>query len=86
VKLFERRRQQAQLIVIGALIGQGELTTTQLTQRTGLSLFRLHVALAGLEGAGRVTSRWQDGPYPRRRLYRYAFAKGGIIRAAGGGA
>jgi DNA-binding transcriptional ArsR family regulator len=86
VKLFERRRQQAQLIVIGALLGQGELTTTQLTQRTGLTIGRLHVALAALEGAGRVTSRWQNGPYPRRRLYRYAFAKGGIIRAAGGGA
>jgi hypothetical protein len=36
VKLFETRRQKAQLLVIGALFGQGELTTTQLTQRTGL--------------------------------------------------
>lgn len=80
MKLFERRRQQAQLIVIGALFGQGELTTYQVMERTGLSPGRLIVALAALEGAGRVSSRWQDGPYPRRRLYRYAFAKGGIIR------
>jgi hypothetical protein len=86
VKLFEQRRQQAQLIVIGALLGQGELTTTQLTQRTGLSYGRLHLALFGLESVGRVSSRWRDEPYPRRRLYRYAFANGGVTRAAGGGA
>jgi DNA-binding transcriptional ArsR family regulator len=68
-------------VTIGALLGQGELTTTQLVQRTGMDYGRLHIALAALEAAGRISSRRQDGPYPRRRLYRYAFAKGGIIRA-----
>lgn len=82
MKLFERRRHQARLIVIGALLGQGELTATQVAERTELSIARAHLALAALETAGRVSSRWQDGPYPRRRLYRYAFAKGGIVRAA----
>jgi DNA-binding IclR family transcriptional regulator len=81
VKLFERRRHQAQLMVIGAILGQGEVTTTQVAERTGLNPARAWLALAALEEAGRVSSRWQDGPYPRRRLYRYAFAKGGIVRA-----
>lgn len=80
MKFFERRRQQAQSIVIGALLGQGELTTRQIMERTGLSFGRLIVTLAALEGAGRASSRWQDGSYPRRRLYRYPAAKGGVVR------
>jgi hypothetical protein len=32
----------------------------------------MHVALARLEGTGRIVSDWEDGPHPRRRLYRLA--------------
>lgn len=84
MKLFERRRHQAQLMVFAALLRQGEVTTTQVAECTQLSPNRAWFALQALEGAGRVTSRWQDGPYPRRRLYRLAYAKGGIVRSGGG--
>jgi DNA-binding PadR family transcriptional regulator len=29
----------------------------------------IHAALERLENQGRITSRWVDGPYPRRRVY-----------------
>jgi len=32
----------------------------------------LYWPLMRLEDAGLITSRWQDGPYPRRRLYSLA--------------
>jgi DNA-binding PadR family transcriptional regulator len=78
VKILERRRRQAQLIVLGAIFGQGEQTTYQLLQCTELSPGRLVAALEALQSAGRISSRWQDGPDPRRRLYRYVFTKGGV--------
>jgi hypothetical protein len=81
VKRLERRRTRAHLLVIGALFVDRDLSGWRLMQRTGLSSGRLYVALAQLEEAGQVTSAWQDGPYPRRRLYRLVrFKNGGIIR------
>jgi DNA-binding PadR family transcriptional regulator len=81
VKWIERRRQRAQLAIIGALHQEHELAGWPLMQRTGLSAGRLYVALSALEQDGKITSRWQDGPRPRRRLYRLVrFNNGGPIR------
>lgn len=71
MKIWTRRRIQAELMIIGALT-EGELPGFTLHKRTGLDPGRMHVALARLEGTGRIISDWQDGPYPRRRLYRLA--------------
>lgn len=60
-------------MVIGALT-EGELPGYTLRKRTHLRAGRLYPALARLEGTGRIKSDWQDGPYPRRRLYRLAEA------------
>lgn len=81
MKFFERRRRQAQLAILGALIGSGDLSTFQVVQATGLGPGRVHVALAALESAGRIRSRWADEPQPRRRLYRIAYASGGVVRS-----
>jgi DNA-binding PadR family transcriptional regulator len=74
VTLLQRRRRQAELLVIGALaeIQPGTLSGYPLMKATGLSSGRLYEALTRLEGAGRITSQWADMPYPRRRLYRLA--------------
>jgi hypothetical protein len=74
VTLLQRRRRQAELLVIGALaeIQPGALSGLPLMESTGLNAGRLYVALMHLEAAGRVTSQWADMPYPRRRLYRLA--------------
>lgn len=69
MRYFQRRRQQAELLVIGALT-DGEAPGFTLMRRTGLGPGRLYVALARLEGTGRIASDWADGPHPRRRLYR----------------
>lgn len=71
MRYLQRRRQQADLIIIGALT-DGELPGHPLMQRTGLGPGRLYDALRRLEDAGRITSDWADGPRPRRRVYRLA--------------
>lgn len=65
----ERRQRQARLLVLGALSGSAELAGWDLIQATSLNPGRLYVALAQLEGASRIASRWAEGAPPRRRLY-----------------
>ena len=69
------RREGRQAVVLGYLLQYGEQTGTQLQQRTGMRFVPLFTALQELEAQGRVTSRWQGGPYPRPRLYRAAFRR-----------
>lgn len=71
MRYLQRRRQQAELIVVGALT-DGELSGYPLMKRTGLGPGRLYDALARLEDAGRITAAWAEGPRPRRRVYRLA--------------
>lgn len=66
------RRQRAQVAVLAALASHGELDTYQISRATRLRPGRLVVALADLEEAGQISSRWQNDSYPPRlRLYRY---------------
>jgi DNA-binding PadR family transcriptional regulator len=71
VNTWTRRRIQAELMIIGALT-EGEHSGFMLAQRTGLNPGRVYVALARLEGTGRIKSDWEQGTYPRRRFYRLA--------------
>lgn len=66
---FERRRIQAELIVIGALF-DGRLTGQALMRVTGLRPGRLYSTLERLDDECRIVSDWIDGPYPRRLVYR----------------
>lgn len=56
--------------ILEALTDSGELSSAQLSKRTGIWSGWLYPALFDLERQGLVTSRWDVGPYPRRRLYR----------------
>jgi DNA-binding transcriptional ArsR family regulator len=66
------RRARDEALVAGVLWHTPDLPGWSLIRDTGLSPGRVYVALARLEGDGRVTARRADGPYPRRRLYRLA--------------
>jgi DNA-binding PadR family transcriptional regulator len=72
----ERRHWIAEALITTALREEPDSSGYPLMRRTGLSSGRLYVALARLEAAGRITARWADGPYPRRRLYRLAEKEG----------
>jgi DNA-binding PadR family transcriptional regulator len=52
-----------------ALEGGKELTALELEALTEGWSGSIYPALARLEKSGHVKSRWQDGFYPRRRLY-----------------
>ena len=69
---IQRRRRREELLVLGALtyIRPTELSALPLGQATRLGPGRVHAVLARLERAGFVSSRWVDGPHPRRRIYR----------------
>lgn len=77
----DRNRRQRQERVLGALAlaerrGEPEMAGWPLMQATGLHGPALYAALAELETCGEVVSRWVEGPYPRRRLYRLADQEG----------
>lgn len=56
--------------VLEMLARYPDLNAGPLARLTGIGTAQISVVLARLEQAGRVTSRWADEPYPRRRLYR----------------
>lgn len=58
--------------LITALRIHGEESGYPLARCAGVGVGRVYALLARLENEGVVTSRWQDGPAPRRRLYRLA--------------
>lgn len=64
------RRARRQRGVLSAL-GEKEAGwfVPDLAKYLGRSPVGLHIDLAALEAAGLARSWWQDGPYPRRRLY-----------------
>lgn len=66
------RRTREERLVIDVLRRTPDLSGWPLAQASGLGAGQIYVVLARLERDGRVVSRWQDGPYPRRRLYRLA--------------
>jgi len=64
-------RLTAQAAVIDALNAAGrELSGAEIQCSAKLGVGVLYPALMELELAGMATSRWQEGPAPRRRLYR----------------
>ena len=67
-----RRRWIEEALVAAALRERPDLSGWPLMERTGLRGAGIYAVLARMESDGRVTSRWADGPYPRRRLYRLA--------------
>ena len=46
-----------------------ERSGKELTDLTGLGSGVVYAVLYALEENGTLTSRWEEGPYPRRRLY-----------------
>lgn len=66
----DRRRWAAEALVTAALHEAPDLSGWPIMERTGLTGARLYVALMRMEDDGRISSRWQDEPQPRRRLYR----------------
>jgi uncharacterized protein (DUF433 family) len=65
----ERRNRKLDL-VRAALSAHPDAPSPVIARCAGIGPARVYVYLAELETAGEVTSRWADGPYPRRRLYR----------------
>lgn len=65
-----RNRWIEEALVAAALREQPDLSGYPLAKRTGIGTGQIYVVLARMESDGRVTSRWADGPPPRRRLYR----------------
>lgn len=47
-----------------------ERSSAQISAATGLWTGKLYPTLHELEEAGRLVSRWEEGPAPRRRLYK----------------
>lgn len=66
----ERKRRTDEGRIVAALREAGEMSGFPLIEATGLGSGRLYITLARMENGGRGVSRWADGPYPRRRLYR----------------
>ena len=67
----ERRALHDRQRVLGCLLldNGGPLHVFDLHYRTGLRMARVYVAVAALERDGIVRSKFEDGPYPRRRCY-----------------
>jgi hypothetical protein len=71
------RLARHEALIAGVLLYTPDLSGWPLMQRTGLNAAQLYTALQRMELDGRVESRWADGPFPRRRLYRLAAEVGG---------
>jgi hypothetical protein len=69
---LDRRRADDEARIEFVLHASPDLPGLQIAHWTRIGIGRLHVVLARMETAGRVTSRWEPGPYPRRRLYQLA--------------
>lgn len=70
----DRAEEQAVIRAIGMLRPSQASAYPPIGRLAGLGPGKVHVVLARLEGSGRVTSDWADGPHPRRRLYRVVSA------------
>jgi predicted transcriptional regulator len=70
MRWLEERRQRRHAALLQAL-GEKECGwfTLDLAKYLDRHVATLHADLAHLENVGLVKSWWQDGPYPRRRLY-----------------
>lgn len=66
------RRSRRRLLVLGALSDRRAHYGLDLARATRLRPGRLYPALDALEREGTVASFWQEGPPPRRRMYRLA--------------
>lgn len=76
--MASRRATKAREAVVTTLrLAQGWVPSLDLLHATRLSFGRLYAALETLEADGFIASTWQDGPPPRRRLYRLIPAAGG---------
>jgi DNA-binding PadR family transcriptional regulator len=69
-----KRRDEADSLILTALLRHPDQSGWPLMQATGLGSGRLYVALARLEKSRLVESRWTDCPCPRRRLYRLSYS------------
>lgn len=67
-----RKRAARLAAIIDHLANHPDSGGYDICKGAGLSSGSLYPELARLEQDGRVTSRWADGPEPRRRLYRLA--------------
>jgi len=61
--------KQAEDIILEALAEHGPQSGLKLQRLTFLGVVSLYGSLLDLEMKGRITSRWVDEPFPRRRLY-----------------
>jgi hypothetical protein len=69
---LDRRRADDEARIEFVLRASPDLPGLQIAHWTRIGVERLYVVLARMETAGRVTSRWEPGPLPRRRLYQLA--------------
>jgi DNA-binding PadR family transcriptional regulator len=64
------RDADKELAVLSALLsGQREMSGYEIAKAAHLGAGALYPILMRLEGSSLVTSRWNDGERPRRRLY-----------------
>jgi len=57
--------------ILGVLADkQAGMSSAEIGKTTGLSTATLYPALMALEHNGKVISEWEEGDYPRRRIYR----------------
>jgi DNA-binding PadR family transcriptional regulator len=59
------------------VLADGPLSGRALADFAELSAGQFYPAIMKMEAAGIVASEWEDGPYPRRRIYRLPTTLGG---------
>ena len=64
-----RGRPRARERILQALSSSAWLNTTAVAKAAKVS-GKLYILIYRLEREGLIESRWEDAPYPRRRLYR----------------
>lgn len=57
------------------LLSSGELSVRQLSEIGQIWFFDLYPELRKLENQGTIESRWEEGEFPRRRLYKLSNAR-----------
>ncbi len=81
------RRKRRETVVLALLAHRpGGWSMTELQAHTGGLFATLQLTLDRLEAAGKVRAWFEDGPYPRRRLYDVARGCHGARSAGASGA
>lgn len=67
----ERRLRDEQAVIKAIrMLRPSQASAYPISRLAHIGPGKVHAVLHGLERSGQVVSEWNDGPFPRRRLYR----------------